>query len=80
MFCGCSSLKSLPDISKWKTDNITNIEYLFSGCESLESLPDISKWNTKNIKNMAKVFYLTYLNGKQVKLEAFIAFLKIANL
>ena len=29
MFYKCSSLKSLPDISKWNTDNITNINGLF---------------------------------------------------
>ena len=32
MFCRCSSLSSLPDISKWNTNNITNIVYMFYGC------------------------------------------------
>jgi surface protein len=44
LFRGCKSLLSLPDISKWKIKNVTNLEYLFSFCESLSSLPDISKW------------------------------------
>ena len=26
MFYGCSSLSSLPDISKWNTNNVTNIK------------------------------------------------------
>ena len=43
MFSGCSSLSSLPDISKWNINNITNMSYMFSGCESLSSIPDISK-------------------------------------
>ena len=42
MFSGCSSLNSLPDISKWDTKNVTAIEYMFCFCDSLNSLPDIS--------------------------------------
>ena len=41
MFSHCSSLISLPDISKWNTDNITGMRYLFCDCSSLVSLPDI---------------------------------------
>ena len=48
IFFGCSSLISLPDISKWNTNNVTNMEGLFANCSSLISLPDISKWNTNN--------------------------------
>ena len=44
LFNGCKSLLSLPDISKWNINNVTDMEYLFSVCESLSSLPDISKW------------------------------------
>ena len=40
MFDGCSSLSSLPDISKWNTKINTNICYMFSECSSLLSLPD----------------------------------------
>ena len=29
MFAGCSSLKSLPDISKWNTNNVTDMSGLF---------------------------------------------------
>ena len=38
MFYGCSSLKKLPDISKWDILNIKNISGLFSGCISLQEL------------------------------------------
>ena len=30
MFFGCSSLSSLPDISKWNTNNVTNMNNMFS--------------------------------------------------
>ena len=46
---GCSSLTTLPDISKWNTNNVTNIAYIFVGCSSLTTLPDISKWNINNV-------------------------------
>ena len=57
MFYGCSSLVSLPDISKWNTSKVTNMTNIFYGCESLISLPDISKWNISKITNMNNMFY-----------------------
>ena len=56
MFSNCSSLKSLPDISKWNTNNVTDMMGLFLGCSSLKSLPDISKWNINNVTNMMFLF------------------------
>ncbi len=56
MFYGCSSLSSLPDISKWDTGNVVNMGSMFEGCLSLTSLPDISKWNTSNVTNMGDMF------------------------
>ena len=51
MFYYCKSLNSLPDISKWDTKNVTNMDYMFSRCKSLTSMPDISKWElNKNLK------------------------------
>ena len=44
IFYDCESLKSLPDISKWNTENITNISVIFQDCKSLKSVPDISKY------------------------------------
>jgi len=49
LFSDCSSLESLPDISKWNTNNVTEMIFLFYGCSSLKSLPDLSKWNTNNV-------------------------------
>ena len=56
MFYNCTSLNSLPDISKWNTINVNNMSYMFCGCSSLNSLPDISKWNTINVNNMSYMF------------------------
>ena len=41
IFAKCSSLESLPDISKWNTNNVTNMCGIFAKCSSLKSLPDI---------------------------------------
>ena len=57
MFYGCSSLISLPDISKWNTNNVKFMNGMFDGCKSLVLLPDISKWNTMNVTNMNSIFY-----------------------
>ena len=43
MFNECGKLSSLPDISKWNTNNVTNISYMLHECISLLSLPYISK-------------------------------------
>ena len=56
IFDGCSSLLSLPDISKWNINNVTNIDRIFYRCSSLISLPDISKWNTDKIVYKTDLF------------------------
>ena len=40
MFSECKLLESLPDISKWNTNNVTNMNNMFGGCELLKLLPD----------------------------------------
>ena len=49
LFYGCSSLISIPDISKWKVNNLKYMSDLFSNCSSLLIIPDISKLNFNNI-------------------------------
>ena len=44
MFYNCSSLSSLPDISKWNSNKFLNMSGLFANCSSLYFLPDISNW------------------------------------
>ena len=41
LFCGCSSLKSLSDISNWNTNKVKYFNEIFLGCSNLESVPDI---------------------------------------
>ena len=50
MFEECSSLISLPDISKWDTKNVLAMVAMFEECPSLISLTNISIWDTKNVK------------------------------
>ena len=56
MFSECSSLISLPDISKWNTNKVTEMSSIFYKCSSLLSLIDISKWNTNNVVDMSYMF------------------------
>ena len=56
MFYRCSSLISLPDISKWNTEKVTNMKCLFTGCSQLDFLPDISNWNIINVENIRSMF------------------------
>ena len=56
VFGECSSLKYLPDISKWNTTNVKQMIGLFYKCTSLSILPDISNWKTNNIINISSLF------------------------
>ena len=56
MFYGCSSLKSLADISKWKTKKVNNMNGMLNGCSSLISLPVISKLDHKIVTDMSYIF------------------------
>ena len=51
------SLSSLPDISKWNTQNVTTMSWMFYNCISLSSLPDISQWNNQNVTTMTGIFF-----------------------
>ena len=67
LFYGCSSLISLPNISKWNLMKVFNLDSLFFKCSSLEILPDISNWNflNKNTEeeNKIKELLLTDYNN-----------------
>ena len=54
MFYGCASLISLPDISKWKTDRVCNLNSIFGNCSLLNYIPNISKWKL-NFNNKIKI-------------------------
>ena len=67
MFSSCSSLQSLPDISKWNTEKVTDMSYMFESCRSLKSLPDISKWKLN--KYLEKTDMLKNVNQKIIPKE-----------
>ena len=52
MFEGCSSLVTIPDISKWDTSKVFTINFIFRNCISLSYIPLISKW--ENFENIEK--------------------------
>ena len=56
MFSNCVDLIELPDINKWYTKKVTDINHMFNECSSLTSLPDISHWNTNEVINMSYLF------------------------
>ena len=56
MFDECEKLSSITDISKWKSNSITNMKSMFRKCEKLSSLPDISKWVTSKVTNLSSMF------------------------
>ena len=69
MFCGCSSLSSLPDISKWNTINVTNMKGMLYRCLSLSSVFDFSKiYETHSLSCLpgnSKIFIKT-ITGKTI--------------
>jgi surface protein len=56
MFFRCKSLISLPDISKWDTSNVEDMNEMFYKCKSLISLPDISNLNLSRVISMSHMF------------------------
>ena len=46
----------LPDISKWNTKNVEDMNFALTYCTSLTSLPDLSKWDISKVKFMASFF------------------------
>ena len=56
MFKGCSLIKTLPDISKWNTENIIKMKFLFNECTSLINLSDISKWQMEKVITIEGMF------------------------
>ena len=53
---GFCKISSIPDISKWDTRNVTNMNQMFVHCFHLKSIPDISKWNTSNLMYINNLF------------------------
>jgi surface protein len=56
LFCNCSALSIMPDISKWDTSNVTNMSCMFYNCSSLLSLPDLKEWKISKVEDMKAMF------------------------
>ena len=54
-FYNCGKITSVIGISNLKTDNVTNMGWMFSGCSGLTSL-DVSGFNTTNVAYMGDMF------------------------
>ena len=54
LFYGCNNLTNL-DLSKFNTQNVTNMSNMFYGCDSLTNL-NLSNFNTQNVTNMDNMF------------------------
>ena len=69
MFLGCSSLITLPKISKWNISKVISINFLFSFCNSLIYFPSLDDWDTTNCLFMREVFYdcINSINYEEIK-------------
>ena len=66
IFEGCKSLKSLPELSKWKINNINDMINMFDDCDSLETLPDTFFWNNFfEMKKKENIFFELYYIPKE---------------
>ncbi len=63
-----SAIKDVPDVSRWNTANVTNMNGLFSGygqyATGISKAPDVSNWNTANVTDMGSVFS-AYVAGNE---------------
>ena len=64
MFNNCSSLSSLPDISKWNTNNVINMNYIFDNCILLLNITNLQKNNDK----FSFDSYINYFNYDDIYL------------
>ena len=54
MFMNCSSLTKI-NLSKFDSQNVTNMRGMFGGCSSLTNI-NLSNFNTQNVTNMMSMF------------------------
>ena len=54
-FYGCPDLTTIEGIEYLKTENVTNMSYMFADCFKLTTL-DVSKFDTKNVTDMSYMF------------------------
>ena len=57
MFNNMASLTAINHLDYLKTENVTDMNYMFSWCQELTEL-DVSKFNTAQVKDMNHMFYM----------------------
>ncbi len=55
-FYDCENLTTVTGISNLKTDNVTDMQFMFHGCSSLPAI-DLSTFNTANVQSMQGLFF-----------------------
>ena len=53
--CDIWNISSSPDLSKWDTSKVTNMNGMFGQCDSFNG--NISAWDVSNVENMYDTFY-----------------------
>ena len=70
MFCWCDKLTNI-DLSNFKTNNVTNMGWMFYRCSSLTNI-DLSNFNTNNVTNMDGMFAgCKFLKKENVKIGSY---------
>ncbi len=59
MFHAAYALKRIVGIENWKTDSLTDTNYMFRGCDDLLEL-DLSGWDVSQVTDMHWMFYGCY--------------------
>ena len=54
-FSGCDKLSSITGIKNLRTDNVTNMRFMFNNCKSMTTL-DVTGFNTENVTDMCTMF------------------------
>ena len=79
MFHSCSALTSL-DVSKFKTEKVTDMSYMFYGCTSLATIFCNSNWNVGQYVDDKLMFYdCTQLKGTNTAFDANKTGIEMAN-
>ena len=69
LFSGLKNLKKITGLQNLKTNNVTDMSYMFLDCRSLTSL-DLSSFDTTNVTNMNSMFH-SCLSLKSLNLSSF---------
>lgn len=67
-FCGCDSLENV-DFSKWKAENLTDVDALFFLAQLGPISIDMSGWRTTKVTDMSSVFRTTVGGAKYINIS-----------